>query len=248
MQTSPRLDRTSPARTLALLLLPALSGCGLCLRGSGNVVTEDRTVGAFHSLEIDGSADVVAVPPGSLEGGDLRVETDDNLMAHVTTRVKDGTLVIETGDRMCLDPSGPLRVVTSLEGLRSVSIDGSGDVLGELSIEGEELRIDIDGSGNVTLTAVEVEELFVSIDGSGDVELAGAATRLAVTIDGSGDVDAFGLAAEDCEVEIDGSGNVGVVVTEHLDVVIDGSGDVTYHGKPDKLTTRIEGSGNVVAR
>lgn len=246
--SSPHSRTRALGRLSVAWLLAAVSSCGLCLRGSGNVVHEERTIGAFHTLEIDGSADVVAVPAGSIEGGDLRITTDDNLMEHVTTRVKNGRLVIDTGDNVCLSPSGPLTVFATLDGLRSVSIDGSGDVKCEYLIEGDELRVDIDGSGSVSLGAVRFDRIEASIDGSGNVELSGSTQRLEVSIDGSGDVDAFGLAAEDGKVDIDGSGDVGLVVTGHLDVDIDGSGDVTYHGKPGKLTTRVEGSGDVRSR
>ena len=231
-----------------ILAVAALSSCVHCLRGSGTVISESRRVGAFHSLRIDGSADVVAVDPASLEAGDLRVETDDNLLEHVVTHVEDGTLVIDTSNHLCLKPSGPLTVYTSLDHLQSLRIDGSGSVTCTRTITCKELEVVIDGSGDVRLEALAVEDLVTKIDGSGDIEYGGEAQAHKILIDGSGDVDAFGLRATDCKVVIDGSGDVGLVVTGHLDVVIEGSGDVTYQGKPGTLNTHIRGSGDVIMR
>jgi Putative auto-transporter adhesin, head GIN domain len=238
----------------------ALSAAGCCEPGSGDLVQETRQVDSFDrlSLDVPGTIRINQGPPGP-----LKITTDDNLIDEVVTRVKGDTLVIETeDDHDCIDPT-ELTVQVSSEEVRSLVIDGSGDVLlrgafasdevelaidGSGSIAADDLRADrvslaIDGSGDIDV-AVDAAELRSRIDGSGEIRISGTAGEHAIGIDGSGDIDAIALATATTRIEIDGSGNCAVAADQVLEVQIDGSGAVSYCGDP-RVDERIDGSGSV---
>ena len=247
-QRPPVSSRPLSVTLLALLTAAASSGCVLCVTGSGNVVTEERSIGAYRAVRIDGSIDLQATASSELPSGRLELETDDNLLPLVRTWIDGTTLVIDTEAGVCVDPSGPLLVRASLDGVTSLLIDGSGSVVCTLPFRGEELEVEIDGSGDVRLTDIELEWLETRIDGSGDVHYAGQARYHELEIDGSGGVDAFELATTETRVVVDGSGDASVSARERLDILIDGSGEVTYAGEPQELKTRIDGSGEISSR
>lgn len=251
-----RLNVISTASALCLALIA--SGC--CEEGSGVVVQESRRVPPFRRLALDvpGTVQVTQGPAGP-----LKIQTDDNLIDDVLTRVRgDGdTLAIETED-CCVDPT-ELTVQVSTEEMEGLVIEGSGDIVLRGAFEAAALSLDIDGSGDIVAERIIADDVSLSIDGSGDMNLdlevgtlrtsidgsggtrlAGSAAEHIIRIEGSGDIDAASLATAVTEVDIDGSGGCVVSADERLDVSIDGSGEVAYCGQP-QVSERIEGSGDV---
>jgi hypothetical protein len=152
------------------------------------------------------------------------VRGDENIVPLVRTRVKNGTLVIDTEH-------------------------GYSTRLG-LTVKVTAPRLDevaLHGSGSICAQGVDAERLDVAIYGSGDIELSGRAHRLDIQMRGSGDTDASALGAADVDVDISGSGDAHVVAQNTLDVAIRGSGDVRYAGDP-KVHRSIAGSGEVAKR
>lgn len=73
---------------LGLILLPA---CGTT--GSGNLVTEERDVGDFDSIEVSGGIDLrLTVDPDS--SSTVSVTYDDNIIDRIRTEVDGGRLRI----------------------------------------------------------------------------------------------------------------------------------------------------------
>jgi hypothetical protein len=238
----------------------ALSAC--CEPGSGVIARESRAVSSFDQLVVDVPARVTLAPGLA---GFIKITTDNNLLERIVTEVRDGRLVIDTGDDCCVDPT-ELAIALSAPDLRSIevqgsadviigqptggpdlslAIDGSGTILGRVPLAAETASLAIDGSGSIAID-LDVGALDSSIDGSGELRLSGVARDHAIDIDGSGDVFARALATESTSISIDGSGRCEVAVSKRLDVDIDGSGDVQYCGDPE-VARRIDGSGSVVA-
>jgi hypothetical protein len=210
------------------------------VEGSGNVITETRTVGDFDRISVEGLGriDVEVGPETS-----LNIEAEDNVLPYLVTEVEGSTLTIgsleNTSFRSIEEPIYTITTPT----LGGVSIAGSGDVTVTGSLTGS-FEVSIAGSGDVTAPGIQVENLDVSISGSGHVVPSGAAAALDVSIEGSGHFRGEDLVAVDAEVDVNGSGNVVVNATETLDVSINGSGNVTYLGDAT-LTQSISGSGSI---
>ena len=86
-------------KLVTLLIAHTLTSCngnlnlGNGVEGSGNVVTEKRTIEAPFT-KIDASTGVeVIVEQGTPT--EVEVEVDDNLMEHIVTRVENGTLIVK---------------------------------------------------------------------------------------------------------------------------------------------------------
>ena len=204
------------------------SGCVNCvqvnnggpmIKGSGVLKTESRTVAPFTAVRLDSPANVVIDRTGTQT---LSLTADDNLLAFLTSEVRDGTLYLGLAKDKSFQAKSVVFRITVAD-LRAIEIRGSGDV------EADHL----DG-----------RTLSVSIAGSGDARLAGRTDELVLSIKGSGDIDAGRLTAKHAKVVISGSGDVAVNASDKLDVRLSGSGDVRYLGSPT-LTKDIRGSGSV---
>lgn len=215
--------------------------------GSGNVVTEARSVGEFQAVAQQGSIDLT-VRQGAATS--VQVSADDNLLPLLETVVEDGrsgpTLVVrfKRGERISTRSKVRVEIVTAK--LVSLASAGSGDVVVE-AFSTPSLRLAISGSSDVKLNGLSTDELAISISGSGDVAGSGRAEKLTVGIAGSGDVRLGDLRADDVKVTIAGSGDAAVHAEKALKVSIAGSGDVVYSGNATPSTS-VAGSGSVRKR
>lgn len=242
-----------------VLLVPLVSSCCtlLWVSGSGRIITEERSVPTFHSVDFRGSGKLT-VTQGDPQR--LVVTTDDNIMPILRTTVRNNVLIIslEPGIRHITK----LEVDVVMERIRGLSLSGSGIITGTNRIRSDSLGLSISGSGNALLDIV-AKDVNVRLSGSGDLTLnldAGTLTSdisgsgklflsgQAATHDyhssGSGRLRAFDLITDNTSVRISGSGSCEVRVSEHLDIRTSGSGHVRYRGNP-RIESKISGSGSV---
>jgi hypothetical protein len=227
---------------LAPALLLAISGCAVVVAGSGDVVTETRSVQGFDSVALEGSGDVTLIQ-GDTES--LVIKAEDNILPKVKSVVEDGTLVlgIESGPFETLRLNSEIEYTVTAKDISGLSIAGSGSISSS-KLETDEMEIGIAGSGDVMIDLLTAESVAVAIAGSGECVLAGSVSKQAVSIAGSGDYEGGDLKSEVAAVAISGSGDAVVWTTDSLSAEISGSGDVAYRGSP-AVSKAVSGSGEV---
>ncbi|CAM5791003.1 head GIN domain-containing protein [Rhizobacter fulvus] len=222
-------------------------GSGDRVAGSGTPGTESRVVSGFQAIALRSSMKLV-LRQGSREGIELRA--DNNLLPLIETRVVDhrGVPTLEIGVKKgtSVSTNTPMTATIDLVTLRSLSIHGSGDVVGD-ALKTPGLAVSISGSGNVRLKQLAADEVSARISGSGDIAFAGRTGKLSVAISGSGDVDTRDLQADDVTVSVAGSGDADVNARKTLNVSIAGVGDVKYSGDA-VVKSSISGHGQVTKK
>ncbi|UJH66917.1 head GIN domain-containing protein [Allomuricauda sp. SCSIO 65647] len=234
------------ALTLSLLLFTfvATAQWGKRVKGNGNVVTIERSVGDYDRVAVAGWFDVELVDGNE---GDLTLKGEENLLEYIKTEVKDGKLVVKTEKGVNLRPSlwkEGILITIPVEEINAVSLSGSGDVIGKTTLKSDNFSTNISGSGDIEL-AIEAEEVSAQLSGSGDIVLEGQARDLNVQVSGSGDVKAYDLNAEFVTVQVSGSADVKVTANQTLKARVSGSGDISYKGNPKKVDSKTSGSGDV---
>ncbi len=189
------------------------------VQGSGAAATSTRALANFSGIDLAGSNNVTVVA-GARQS--VVVHADTNLLSHVTTQVRAGTLII--GDVGSFSARSPMYVEVSVPSLAA---------------------LELSGSGTITVTGISASQLAVTLPGSGDIDASGSVTRLNVSIDGSGNAQLSGLAARNVDAVVSGSGTIFVTATQSLAAKVPGSGAVLYGGNPPQVTTSITGSGAV---
>jgi len=212
-----------------------------CIKGKGEVVTQERKVDPFNGIDLRIAADVVVTMDLLNENPTIVVEAHGNLQSYISTEVVGEALIIESS--RCIKGYSPIIVYISTSYLESLSISGSGNIEVINPIQASSFNSKISGSGNIIMN-VKTASLETSISGSGYIDISGEADVANFSISGSGNVYGNYLATEEAEVNISGSGDLELTVENKLDVSISGSGDVRYKGRP-ALTVDISGSGNV---
>ena len=228
--TRPREGGPRVRKLLAVAALAALlAGCGGVgvgvgdrVKGSGSRKSEEREVGEFNSIEVNG-AYRVEVTNG--KGGTLEVEADDNLLPLIETEVSGRRLRIT--NRRGLDARELPRVRLSVPDLREVSVTGACDF---------------------TVTGLAADRLKFSSDGASKLRAAGEANELEVTLNGAGAIDARELRARSARVTTNGAGAVSVYASDSLDATVNGVGTVEYYGEPKVVNPQVNGLGKVTRK
>lgn len=106
------------------------------------------------------------------------------------------------------------------------------------------LSLSISGSGDI-VGKVNVKELETRISGPGDVSLSGNAATSSVRTNGSGDFRGRDLVTETSMIHVSGSGDASVNASKRVDASVSGSGDIRYTGGATQVSSHTSGSGSV---
>lgn len=212
-----------PFAAAKLLTFAALSlgGCHLSgIRGDGNIVTENRPVQEFTSVEAEGAFDIEWVTgPAS-----CTIRTDENLLRHVETSMNGKMLRMEWHGQ--LRPTHGMKVKLSSSSLSGARLTGA-----------------------VRLAATRLSGKGFYLEGTGAtrVTVDGAVNELIATMSGASKLDAESLQVKVAELSISGAGKAEVSASETLKVAISGAGKVTYNGNPT-VEKHISGAGSIRKR
>lgn len=237
----PSIMRLFLLSTAALLLASCNILGGKRVSGNGNIVTQTPAVSSFHSVEAHGS---VTIRVRQEAANVVRIETDENLLNYLDVYTENGTLVVKPKKGYNLKPSKKLVVYTSAPAYKSIAVSGSGDIVGENTLTGNEpLDMDVSGSGRIDME-VALSKVSANVSGSGDVYLKGNSREFSGSISGSGSIKAINLATDISSLHLSGAADAEVTANQKLDIHVSGSGDIRYKGNA-AVTQSISGSGSV---
>lgn len=231
-----------------IILSMMLSACQIIpfinvVRGSGNVITEARSVSGFNNVRLNGAGRLV-ITQGSEES--LQIQAEDNIMEQLVSNVTDDTLVLGYQEQNWLNTILPSRIITytlSVINLSDLTINGAGDIEID-ALQSEMVSLALNGAGQIVINNLTADSLTVNITGTGMINISGQATSQSVKIEGAGNYQAGDLQTTSSEIEINGLGNSTVWATNTLNVTIKGGGSVGYFGNPN-VTQEILGLGEI---
>jgi hypothetical protein len=188
--------------------------------GSGKLVSQHRSVPAFHAARLDGIGKVI-VAQGTTEK--VRVEADDNIIDFITTEVRDGVLRI--GIKEASYDSVTVNIYISMKEIEAAIIEGAGEF--------------------ASVTPMRCQRLSLLLKGSGSVNFYGMTDELNILLSGMGEVQCSNLVATICSVRISGMGNCQVNAVRELDARVTGAGQIIYEGEPSVVHKSVTGMGNI---
>lgn len=219
-------------------------GCeeiGNCESGHGPIVDKELQLPSFHSLKLSGS-DKVIIRQGPRQ--EVRVAGEQNIIDLIRLEVNRGEWDIRT--RGCVKRHERLIFYVTLPDIRSLTLEGSGDIIGENTFVSPQIEFEVTGSGSIT-AEVEAQAIEAEVTGSGILAVSGKSDLVSVEVTGSGECDTYDLTASEVEVDVEGSGKAYVTALNLLKVDIRGSGQVYYKGNP-VVHSSISGSGKLIGR
>jgi len=243
--------RKSKTFSIIILIITALiiSACGMkidlpgIVRGSGNVITEERSVSGFEYIDFNGAGEIF-IEQGSEEK--LVIEAEDNILPKITNKVENSVLTLGLDTKITDEQVIPTKkmvyrlTVITLSGL---NINGAATLNVKQLFAGD-FKFNVNGTGNATFEDFQAEKLAVEIDGGANVTFKGLVSQQIVVINGAGGYNAGDLQTGNTSITFNGAGKSTVWALDDLTIAINGAGSVEYYGDPH-VTQSITGLGSV---
>lgn len=214
-----------------------------CLKGNGDVITENRYTDEFRVIKVYDKIDL-----NVLQGTELKIEVNagKNILSNIQTRVKNGELIIRNLNK-CNFVRGYKKKITVTITLPSIK------------------RVNNEGVGTVIIGPFTQDSIAVRAENSGDIHLTGAFKFLHTSSHGNGDIYLNGssdtlyayqfgtnfLRAENftigkfvfIETISIGDARVNAPANGTLECNIWRSGNIYYRGNPAFINNYSDGSG-----
>jgi len=228
---------------LLLLILAVATGYSQ-VKGSEQVVKQDREVGSFSGIKVKSGIDL-AVRQGTDNA--LVVEADENLQEYIISEVKEGVLHIYVKKNTNIMRSTKMDAHVSVKDLESLSISGGGDVESVNRIASEDLAISISGGGDLKFE-FSANSTHCSVAGGGDVILEGECKEMKTSIAGGGDL-VMDVSISSLALSMSGGGDAVIDGGDNISEVkisMSGGGELVLEGVCKTVQVSVSGGGNVV--
>lgn len=234
-------------RTLAVIMAAALLVCtaSSCIRitgimGSGNVVTQERSVSGFDKVAISSGMNLY-LEQGSKEY--LKVEAEDNIIRNIITEVKNGKLVIKYKNLIGgISAKEPVNVYLTVINLKELDAS-SGAVIGSKEINTDSLKIVI-SSGAEGEMVVKANSCKVNLSSGSTLKLSGTAETQEANLSSGVEYRAADLISRNAKIIVSSGASAKVSVSDNLDVSISSGGSVEYSGTP-AIVSNISSGGSI---
>lgn len=218
---------------LFVLALFVLSSCrfmgGEKIRGNGNIVSVQRNVGGFHSIDAGGAVELRIKQDAA---NAVKIETDENLQEYLDVFVDGNTLVIQTKKGYNLNPSEEIIVYASAPTFRNIGVSGASAVISEGALSGTDLEIDASGASEIMLN-VEMQQVKANLSGASSLELKGKSDRFTTEASGSSKIRCLELTTEETTLDVSGATEAEVSANKKLTIEASGASNVNYRGNPN---------------
>ena len=233
-------------KLVTLLIAYTLTSCngnlnlGNGVEGSGNVVTEKRTIEApFTKIDASTGVEVIVEQGATTE---VEVEVDDNLMEHIVTRVENGTLIVKIDGNINTMESAIVRVSTkTIEGLESSS---GATVRSKNTLKGTILALK-SSSGSTINTDLEYEKVSSESTSGSEIKLSGKALTLDTKSSSGSEIDAKDLAANEITAQSTSGSNTTVNPIVLLNAKASSGSSIDYVKEPKKVIKEETSGGSV---
>ncbi|CAN5349367.1 hypothetical protein BH10BAC1_BH10BAC1_09650 [soil metagenome] len=215
-----------------------------CIKRTGDIVTEVRTLPAFSRLFVEQNVNVFLKQSPTIE---VKVEAGENIMPLIETVVQDGILIIRNKNKCNWTRSynKPLNVYISTPGLTYIHSNGSGAIKSLNTITVDSFDVQIEGSGNIDLT-INNSKIISHIYGLGDLTLHGTTGEHSCSIGGSSFLYASDLNTGYTWIQSYTLGLCYVRTSGLFIYRIDDKGDIYCYGNPSSVQKGVsEGSGQI---
>ena len=211
--------------------------------GSGAAAAEERKIADVTAVELNLPGNLT-IALGDAEA--LFIDSEDNLLPYIETRVRNGTLEINSSTGTNLRPTLPLSFQLTVKSLKALTVNSSGDITAPY-VEADAFTITSNSSGYILLAGLNADRLTIVLNSSGAVTVSGGQVEdQTITINSSGKYSAESVLTTDAEVLINSSGKAILWVTGSLKAELNSSGNVDYYGAPT-VTESNRSSGRLVS-
>lgn len=241
-------------KTYQLLIL--LSCCSLivfscgkessCFKGSGNDITELRTVTTeITKVVLEDNIDLIITQGNTAE---LKLTGGENLLPYINTDVSGNELKLSS-DNKCgffRNYNRPLTAHLTVPNVNEIYYVGQGAIICTNTLNTPNFLFETrNGTGSINLD-INTKDLSVLLHtGPADITLKGNSDKAYYYGGGNGWMFCKDLIAQDVHVNNDSSGDIIVTASNTLLVELNSIGNIDYYGNPTVTVSVDKGKGKL---
>lgn len=209
-----------------------------CVRGSGNMTTENRQAEEFTRLDIAGAFKVILKQDSSLK---ISITGDDNLLKYVSTSVEGDELRIKSKKSFCDDH---IEITIGVRNLKEIGASGAVEVSSDGKINAGDFKFDLSGATKVNLD-LNAANVKTESSGMSELNLKGQAASHRVESSGATKINGFDFVVGDYDINTSGVSNCKINVLKTLSVHSSGASEIEYKGSPATVKNDKSGASSI---
>ncbi len=231
------------ALVFCTLLTATLSSCisirYVGYKGSGDIVTEERTISGVESVSVSAGMNLHIQQTGTET---LKIEAQDNILPLITTEVSDGSLTIRYKSIILggMATRGPVNIYLTVKDLNEIRLS-SGSRLESQLIETQNLAVNL-SSGSRGSIEVDAKELTVRLSSGSDLRASGTTAYQDINLSSGSRYEADDLISSTAKVNSSSGAAATINVADSLDVNISSGASARYYGSP-RVTSNVTSGG-----
>jgi hypothetical protein len=211
------------------------------ITGSGQVTTENRKVtDDFKSVEISNALDLVIEQSDKTE---IIVEADDNLQKEITTKVKNGVLVISCKSGNFINVSSK-KITVKMPVIEEIEASSASTVNSKTTIKGSNLILDSSSAASINLTT-EYETIQLTGTSASNQTIKGKALQVEVSASSASEINISDLMANEVVANSSSSGSITTHPIVKLKAQASSGGNITYNGTPKTIQKEEHSGGSI---
>lgn len=228
-------------KTFLVLLTVGLISCnGNINLGSGNIITEKRNITErFDKINASSGVNVI-ITQGTPE--EIVVETDDNVMQYVVTKVENGTLIIKVKRNRTIISSIDVRV--TMQNITGLKASSGALIESENTLRGTSIAIK-SSSGSAIKTDIEYEDATCETSSGSTMTVSGKALQLQTNSSSGSAIDASGLASNEIISKASSGSETRVNPILKLAAQASSGSTIEYVKMPKTLTKKESSGGSI---
>jgi len=235
-----------------LFFVFALSSCNRenscdCLKSTGDITTETRTVGGFNKIDLE---DNINLYISTGQDYSVSVEAGSHLQSLIKAEVNDSCLYLKNENKCNWVRSykKKINVHITCKNIQDIKYgNASGNIYSLDTLYSDSFQVDdFSGSGEINLLLVSKNSFFRIHTGPADIIVKGRSENAFVYSTGNGLADLKQYPSDYVIVSNSSTNNCFVNVNKELNVTIGYIGDIYYTGNPYSVKTNISGSGKLI--
>ena len=196
------------------------------ITGSGNIITEKRNPGRFSGVSTSSGIDVELKIGEQME---VTVESDDNIIKYVETKIRDGVLRIRFEDGLSLT-STHVKVYVTAPAIKSLKASSAGSIMVNDVIQSDEkISIQASSSGNI-IVEVEAPEVKASASSGADIAITGKTRDYKADASSGATIKSGNLLSERTTVTASSGATANVHASVSLDARASSGASIRYRG------------------
>lgn len=211
------------------------------ITGSGNVVTEKRTVtGDFKNVEVSNALDLVVEQSDKTE---ITLEADDNLLKEITTKVENGVLVISCKSGNLINISSK-KITVKMPIIEGLEASSASTINSSNTLKGSNLNLISSSAGSIHAT-VEYETVQLTTSSASNQTITGKAIQLETSSSSGSVLNAAELLANEVDAKASSGSSITVSPIVSLKAEASSGGSISYNKTPKSIKKEESSGGSV---